>query len=107
MPKLPSFATYSTLQPQPEAVLDSRITQKGRYSSKEEILVKWISAPAENVKMGKQVEIPLSISQFFSLRTRTESEGWIDANVMVTSHAKHARGTQVLSFFSSLFCSVE
>ena len=48
MPKLPYAAADATLLPQPEAVLDSRVIQKGSYRPKEEILVKWMGAPAED-----------------------------------------------------------
>ncbi|KAL5832710.1 hypothetical protein ACOSQ3_016384 [Xanthoceras sorbifolium] len=46
--ELPSVATDSTLLPQPERILDSRTIQKGRYRPREEILVKWLGAPAED-----------------------------------------------------------
>ena len=48
MPELPPVVDDSTLQPQPEVVIDSRIIQKGRYCPKEEILVKWMGAPVED-----------------------------------------------------------
>lgn len=39
---------YSIILPQPEAVLDRRVVQRGKYRPKSEILVKWKGAPKED-----------------------------------------------------------
>ncbi|KAL5856684.1 hypothetical protein ACOSQ3_004142 [Xanthoceras sorbifolium] len=44
--ELPPVAADSTLLSQPERILDSRTIQKGHYRPREEILVKWLGAPA-------------------------------------------------------------
>lgn len=46
--QLPPVSDTSEILPQPEAVLDTRIVQKGRYRPKTKILVKWIGAPIED-----------------------------------------------------------
>lgn len=64
MPKLSPVAKDFTLKPQPEAVLDSHIIQKGRYHPKEEILVKWMGAPAEDATWENKWRFLRSYSDF-------------------------------------------
>lgn len=45
---IPSVSVDSNILPQPEAILQSRIVQKGKYRPKTEILVKWKGAPDED-----------------------------------------------------------
>ncbi|KAK0581055.1 hypothetical protein LWI29_009407 [Acer saccharum] len=46
--QLPPLTDVHTILPQPESILDSRVIKRGNYRSKEEILVKWVGAPAED-----------------------------------------------------------
>lgn len=45
---IPSVSVDSNILPQPEAILQSRIVQKGKYRPKTEILVQWKGAPDED-----------------------------------------------------------
>ncbi|KAL5769700.1 hypothetical protein ACOSP7_013854 [Xanthoceras sorbifolium] len=46
-PILPPVSNVPSLL-QPEAILDRRVTQKGKFRPKTEILVKWVGAPRED-----------------------------------------------------------
>lgn len=46
--QLPPVSNDSIVLPQPEAVLDRRVVQKGKYRPKEEVLIKWQGAPLED-----------------------------------------------------------
>ncbi|KAL5754774.1 hypothetical protein ACOSP7_022994 [Xanthoceras sorbifolium] len=44
----PPMTAEDTILPQPESILDSRVIQKGKYLSKEEVLIKWVGAPIKD-----------------------------------------------------------
>ena len=46
--QLPPVLDTSTVLPQPKVILDRRVPHKGKYRPKSEILVKWVSVPAED-----------------------------------------------------------
>ena len=46
--QLPSVSNDYVILPQPEAILDRRVIQKGKHGPKSEILVKWKGAPKED-----------------------------------------------------------
>ena len=48
LPTLPPVDKNSTILPQPEVILDSRVITKNRYRPKSEVLVKWVGAPRED-----------------------------------------------------------
>lgn len=48
LPTLPSVDDDSAILPQPEAILDQRVTKKGHYRLKEEVLVKWLGVLVED-----------------------------------------------------------
>lgn len=63
-PRLPPISDSSTILPQPEAILDRRIVQKGKYRPKTEILVKWLGAPPEDATWENQWRFSKSYPNF-------------------------------------------
>jgi hypothetical protein len=63
-PVLPPISKDSTLLPQPEAILDKRIIQKGRYRPRKELLVKWVGAPVEDATWENQWRFSRSYPEF-------------------------------------------
>ena len=63
-PVLPPVSKDSTLLPQPEAILDKRIIQKGRYRPHKELLVKWVGGPVEDATWENQWRFSRSYPEF-------------------------------------------
>ncbi|KAK9189481.1 hypothetical protein WN943_018078 [Citrus x changshan-huyou] len=62
--QLPPVSDDSIILPQPEAILDRRVIQKGKYQPKSEILVKWRGAPNEDATWENEWRFTKSYPDF-------------------------------------------
>jgi hypothetical protein len=84
-PVLPPISKDSTLLPQPEAILDKRIIQKGRYRPRKELLVKWVGSESKT-QHGKINGVSPDHIQSLSLRTRIFRVGKNDMDKQPIMH---------------------
>ena len=62
--QLPPVSDDSIILPQPEAILDRRVIQKGKHQSNSEILVKWRGAPNEDATWENEWRFTKSYPDF-------------------------------------------